>query len=474
MSFSLTIAGKPVQTPSSFEVINPATGEPAAECPAGSVADLDAAVGAARAAFPAWAATSDADRVDALNRIAELIEANAAELSRLITMEQGKPQSGPGANFEVEGAVGWTRVSAGLSLSPEVLIDNDDERVELHRKPVGVVASISPWNWPLMIAIWHVMPAIRIGCTVVIKPSPHTPLSTLRLVELINEAGILPPGVLNAVTGDAEVGDRISSHPDIDKITFTGSIATGRRIMERAGSTLKRLTLELGGNDAGIILPGTDVTPLLEPLFWGTFINAGQTCSCLKRLYVHEDDADAVGTALSEFVANIPVGDGMKEGTLIGPLSNRMQFDKVAAMVEDAKAKGARVLAGGEAPDAPGYFYPLTVLTDCRSDMDVVREEQFGPVVPIIAYSSVEVAVAAANELDFGLGASVWGNDTAEATRVARELQAGTRWVNRHAVLNPMVPMGGIKQSGFGVEFAEEGLREYTTVQVLSIAKSGK
>lgn len=471
MAFSLTINGAPVHTAQNFDVINPATAEVAASCPLGTVADLDAAVAAAGAAFPAWAATDDAERAAALGKIADLIEANAAELSNLITQEQGKPQTGPGANFEVEGAVGWTRVTAGLSLTPDVLIDTDEERVEIHREPVGVVASITPWNWPLMIAIWHIMPAIRIGCTVVIKPSPYTPLSTLRLVTLINEAGILPAGVLNAVTGDAEVGDRISGHPDIDKITFTGSIPTGRRIMERAGATLKKLTLELGGNDAGIILPGTDMSSLMEPLFWGSFINAGQTCSCLKRLYVHKDDVATVGAALAAFVKEIPVGNGLDEGVLIGPLSNKMQFDKVSAMVDDAKAKGARVLAGGEASDGPGYFYPLTVLTGCTAEMDVVTDEQFGTVLPIIAYDSVDDAVEAANSLEVGLGASVWGNDTGAATQVAKRLQAGTRWVNRHAVLNPMVPMGGVKQSGIGVEFSEEGLREYTTIQVLSIAK---
>ncbi|WP_319826530.1 aldehyde dehydrogenase family protein [Thalassovita sp.] len=471
MTYALTIGGNQMQTGQSFEVLNPATGQVAAICPKGTVVELDAAVDAAREAFAGWAARADADRVAALNAIADLIEQNASELARLITLEQGKPQSGPGAHFEVGGAVAWTRATAGLSLAPETLIDTAEERVEIHREPVGVVASITPWNWPLMIAVWHIMPALRVGCTVVVKPSPFTPLSTLWLVAQINRAGILPPGVLNAVTGDAEVGDRISAHPGIDKITFTGSIPTGRRIMERAGATLKRLTLELGGNDAGIILPGTDITPLLEPLFWGTFINAGQTCSCLKRLYVHEDDTESVGKALAAYVAGFPVGDGMAEQTLIGPLSNRMQFEKVCAMVEDAKAKGARALAGGSPAKGPGYFYPLTVLADCTADMDVVRDEQFGPVIPIIPYRTVDEAVNAANGLEVGLGASVWGNDAEQAARVAKRLKAGTRWVNRHAVLNPMVPMGGVKQSGIGIEFTEEGLREYTTVQILSVAK---
>lgn len=471
MTYSLIIDGKAVKTSGSFDVVNPATGDVLAACPQGTVADLDRAVAAAKHAFPGWAAKPDADRQEALGKIADLIEANQAELAALITAEQGKPQVGPGAPFEVGGCVAWARVTQGLSTKTEVLIDSDEERVELIREPVGVVASITPWNWPLMIAVWHVMPALRAGCTVVMKPSPYTPLSTLKLVQLINDAGILPAGVLNVVTGDAEVGDRISSHPDIDKIAFTGSIATGRRIMERAGSTLKRLTLELGGNDAGIVLPGTDMSKRMEDLFWGSFINAGQTCSCLKRLYVHDDDYDAVCEGLANFVGGIKVGNGAEPDTLIGPLSNKMQFDKIVELVEDARAKGARILTGGETPDGNGYVYPLTIIADATDDMRVVAEEQFGPILPVIRYSNLDEAIAKANGLEVGLGASAWGNDPEEAAKVARKMVAGTRWVNRHGVLNPTVPMGGVKQSGIGVEFGEEGLREYTTVQILSMAK---
>lgn len=471
MTYSLIIDGKAVKTSGSFDVINPATGDVLAACPQGTVADLDRAVAAAKHAFPGWAAKPDADRQEALGKIADLIETNQAELAELITAEQGKPQVGPGAPFEVGGCVAWTRVTQGLSTKAEVLIDSDEERVELIREPVGVVASITPWNWPLMIAVWHVMPALRAGCTVVMKPSPYTPLSTLKLVQLINDAGILPAGVLNVVTGDAEVGDRISSHPDIDKIAFTGSIATGRRIMERAGSTLKRLTLELGGNDAGIVLPGTDMSSRMEDLFWGSFINAGQTCSCLKRLYVHDDDYDAVCEGLANFVGGIKVGNGAEPDTLIGPLSNKMQFDKIVGLVEDARAKGARILTGGETPNGKGYIYPLTIIADATDDMRVVAEEQFGPILPVIRYSNLDEAIAKANGLEVGLGASAWGNDSEEAAKVARKMVAGTRWVNRHGVLNPTVPMGGVKQSGIGVEFGEEGLREYTTVQILSMAK---
>ena len=470
MQYHMTIGGKPVHTEKREDVVNPATGEVAGACPVGTPEHVDMAVEAARAAFPVWSATPDAERRAALARLADLIEENSTELAALVTMEQGKPQNGPGAPFELGGCVAWTRATQGLKLQIETLIDNDQELVELHRVPVGVVASITPWNWPLMIAIWHIMPAIRVGCTVVMKPSRSTPLSTLRLVQLINNAGILPPGVLNVVTGGTDVGDRISVHPGVDKIIFTGSTGTGRRIMERA-SSLKRLTLELGGNDAGIILPGTDVTGLLDSLFWGIFINAGQTCSCLKRLYVYDDDYETVCRLLADYVAKIPVGDGADPKTLIGPVSNKAQYDKVCALVEDARAKGARILVGGKPNDGKGYIYPLTVIADATDDMRVVSEEQFGPVIPVIRYSTLDDAIDAANALDLGLGASAWSNDPMRAADVAKRMQAGTRWVNRHGVLNPTVPTGGVKQSGIGIEFGEEGLREYATVQILSIAK---
>src|SRR4029077_3937725 len=224
--------------------------------------------------------------------IAALIEQHHPELSELVTREQGKTQSGPGANYEVGGAVAWTRVTAGLTLPEETIQDDQAGSIVVHRKPVGVVGSITPWNWPLLIAVWHIMPAVRVGCTVVIKPSPFTPLSTLRMVQLMNE--VLPPGVINIVTGEGDVGNAIANHPGIDKVVFTGSIATGKKVMESASRSLKRVTLELGGNDAGVILPGTNIEPLLEKLFWGCFINAGQTCAALKRLYVHESQYEDV------------------------------------------------------------------------------------------------------------------------------------------------------------------------------------
>lgn len=467
-AFTLTVDGKAVPTPTTFNVVNPADETVVAACPQGTIELIDAAVAAARRAFPAWAATPDAQRVAQLNAIADLIEKHHQELSELITREQGKTQSGPGANLEVGGAAAWTRVTAGLSLPEETIQDDKNGKIVLRRKPVGVVGSITPWNWPMLIAVWHIMPAVRVGCAVVIKPSPFTPLSTLRLVELINQ--VLPPGVVNVVTGGAEVGTHLASHPGIDKIVFTGSVATGKKVMGGAAQTLKRVTLELGGNDAGIVLPGTHIEPLLEKLFWGCFINAGQTCAALKRLYVHEDQYDEVVRKFSEYVAKIPVGNGLDPKNLIGPVSNKMQFDKVAAFVDDARARGARIVTGGVPPKAPGYFYPLTVIANAADDMRVVKEEQFGPVIPLVKYKTVEEAIRRANSLEVGLGGSVWGDDPQEAARYAGQLECGTAWVNQHGALHPLAPFGGVKSSGIGVEFNVDGLKEYTTVQVVNVA----
>ena len=467
-AFSLTIDGKPASTGATFDVVNPADETVVAACPLGNTQLIDTAVAAARRAFPEWSSVPDGERVAKLNAVADLIGKHHQELAELVTREQGKTQSGPGANLELGGAAAWTRATASLTLPEQVIQDDAAGKIVVHRKPVGVVGSITPWNWPLMIAVWHVMPAIRVGCTVVIKPSPFTPLSTLRLVELMNQ--VLPPGVINAVTGGPEVGSHLATHPGIDKIVFTGSVATGKKVMSGGAETLKRMTLELGGNDAGIVLPGTNVAPLLEKLFWGCFINAGQTCAALKRLYVHEDQYEDVVRRFADFCARIPVGNGLDPNSLIGPVTNRMQLDKVTALVAEARARGARIVLGGEKTAGSGYFYPLTVIADTTDDMRVVKEEQFGPVIPIIKYKTVEEAITRANALEVGLGGSVWGNDTREAARLAARLECGTAWVNQHGNLHPMAPFGGVKCSGIGVEFNVDGLKEYTTVQVINVA----
>lgn len=462
---SLVIGGRKVETPSSLDVINPSTGVVVGAMPLATARDLDSAISAATKAFAAWRQTSETERADACRAVAKTIEAHAEELARLLTLEQGKPLNGLGSRFEIGGAVAWTRFTSDLSLPVEVLQDGAEGRVELHRKPIGVVGSITPWNWPVMIACWHIIPAIRAGNTVVIKPSPLTPLSTIRLVELMNET--LPPGVVNVITGENEIGSLMSSHPGIAKVTFTGSTATGRKIMQNAAGTLKRLTLELGGNDAGIVLPDADPQKIVEGLFWGAFINGGQTCAALKRLYVHDSLYDAVCDELVKYASQVVVGDGLSEKSTLGPVQNQRQFDIVSTFVNEARDKGGRVLIGGNPAEGPGYFYPVTLVADVDHGCRLVDEEQFGPALPIVRYSDVDDAVAKANASSMGLGGSVWGTDLAEAKRVAGRIEAGSVWINKHGAIQPNAPFGGVKQSGFGVEFGVEGLKEFTTVQTV-------
>ena len=461
MTPELIINGKGVAAGAHFDVMNPATGEAFAQCPVATIEQLDAAVAAARAALPGWAATPDGERKAAVNRMADIIEQNAAALAELVTLEQGKPLGGLGSHWELGGTVAWARHTASLEMPVETLADG----VTLHRKPIGVVGSITPWNFPVMIAIWHIMPAIRAGNTVVLKPSPNTPIATLRLGELLQAA--LPPGVLNVIAGQNDIGQAMSDHPGIDKIVFTGSTATGRKIMTSAAGSLKRLTLELGGNDAGIVLPDVDVAAIIEPLFWSAFINNGQTCACLKRLYVHESVYDAVCDGLTAYAAIIKVGDGLAADSQLGAIQNRMQHDRVAGLVDAARGDVARLLCGGEAGEGPGLFYPVTLLADARDGMAIVDEEQFGPALPIIRYSDLDDAIARANDNPNGLGGSVWSSDAALARTVASRLECGSVWINNHGAIRPDAPFGGIKQSGIGVEFGDLGLAEMTTVQVI-------
>jgi acyl-CoA reductase-like NAD-dependent aldehyde dehydrogenase len=463
-AYELIINGRPVATDRHFDVVNPANGEVFARCPEATAGHLDQAVAAARSAFPGWAATADADRAATVAALADIIAANAEELARLITLEQGKPLGGLGSQWEVGGAVAWTQHTASLDLSPEAIQDDAAGRVMLYRRPLGVVASITPWNFPVMIAIWHIMPAIRAGNTVILKPSPYTPIATLRLVALLQAA--LPPGVLNVVTGGPEIGREMSVHPGIDKIVFTGSTATGRAVMAGAADSLKRLTLELGGNDAAIVLPDADIAASVEKLFWGAFINNGQTCAAIKRLYVHDSLYDAVCDALVAYAGGVKVGDGLLPDSHLGTIQNRMQFDRVRGLVDTARAAGGRILCGGE-PSGEGLFYPVTIVADAADGMALVDEEQFGPALPVIRYHDVDDAVARANANPCGLGGSVWSADPDAAAAIAARLECGSVWINNHGAIRPDAPFGGMKQSGIGVEFGKLGLAEFTAVQVI-------
>ncbi len=469
-TFRLVINGEKVPTGRCFEVLNPANEEVAGLASLARKKDLDNAVGAAQAAFKKWREVPEAKRQAACLRIASKIEENSEELARILTAEQGKPLNGLGSRWEIGGAVAWTRYTASLSLPVKVLQDNDEGRVELHRKPIGVVGSITPWNFPVLIAVWHIIPAVLSGNTVVCKPSPFTPLSTLRLIELMNE--VLPKGVVNCIAGKDRLGAAMTAHEGIGKIVFTGSCATGQKIMVNSAETMKRLTLELGGNDAGIVLPDVDPKEIAEGLFWGAFINSGQTCAALKRLYVHDDVYDEVCDELVAFAKKMKVGEGSNEDVVLGPIQNRRQYDIVAGLVQSAESRG-RVLLGGDPAEIQeemggrGYFYPLTIIADMENGDPLVDREQFGPVLPIIRYREIEEAIEKANDNPNGLGGSVWSRDIEKAKEIANRMECGSVWINKHGMIQPNAPFGGVKRSGFGVEFAEEGLVEYTDIQVV-------
>lgn len=448
-------------------VHNPANGELIAHVPVQSTADVDAAIARATTAQAEWAALSDEQRVGYLEKIAEAIEANAEALAELLSREQGKPLNGPNARFELGGCVAWTRVPAGLPLPVEVVVDDGENYAEMHYRPLGVVAAITPWNWPMLIAIWQIIPALRMGNTVVHKPSEYTTLSGLALAHVINS--VLPAGVLEVVVGAGDLGAHLVASEQIAKVMFTGSTRTGKKIIEASAGNMKRLTLELGGNDAGIVLDDADPKAVAEGLFWGAFINTGQTCAALKRLYVHDSIYDAVVNELAAFAEKMPMGPGLEEQNVLGPLQNEMQFGVVDRLVESAKASGARVVMGGN-PDrtAPGYFYPTTLIADIDPHNDLVTEEQFGPALPIIRYTDLDEAIRLANELEVGLGGSVWSSNRERAREVAARIQAGTVWINAHGMINPFVPFGGAKQSGYGLEFGEAGLKAVAQPQVIS------
>jgi acyl-CoA reductase-like NAD-dependent aldehyde dehydrogenase len=470
--FKMTINGQQSQSEQYFDVINPATGQAFAQCQQGSVDDLNQAVAAAKNAFSSWSQTSSEERKTKLLALADALKANMPELMTLVTQETGKPMGGlnnVGSGMEVGGSIAWTQMTADLELPIDIVQDNDEARIEVHRKPLGVVGSITPWNWPLMIAIWHIIPALRAGNTVVIKPSELTPLSTLRFVELANE--ILPAGVLNVVTGYGDVGQALTTHKDVSKIVFTGSTPTGKHIMSASSGNLKRLTLELGGNDAGIVLPDVDVKATANQLFAACFHNNGQTCAALKRLYVHEDIYEEVCQEMAQLAKGVKVGNGLEEGMELGPIQNAKQLQIIESLAKDAKACGGRFLSGGNKIAGEGYFFEPTIVADLTDGSRLVDEEPFGPIVPIIKYSDVDAVIAKANENESGLGGSIWSADIVKATELAKRLECGSAWINTHGALQPNAPFGGVKQSGFGVEFGLYGLEEYTSIQTLRIPK---
>jgi aldehyde dehydrogenase (NAD+) len=462
------IGGEMIGTDRWLDVVNPATEQVIGQVPACGQAELDKAVAAARAAFKTWKNTPIEERRAAIMEISGAIKANAEELYRLLTSEQGKPHDQ--AKGEIYGAAGMSAAQSTLSLEDEINEDSDMRLSRTRRVPVGVVGGIVPWNFPVMMAIQKIVPAMLSGCTIVLKPSPFTPLTTLRIAELI--ADKVPAGVVNIITGEDNLGPMITSHPDIDKITFTGSTATGKKIMEGASADLKRITLELGGNDASIVLPDADPKKVAEQLFWSSFSNAGQICVAAKRVYIHEDIYDELSAAIVEYAKTVTVGDGAQQGTGVGPIQNKKQYDRVLELIEDAKDNGYKYLLGGNVdPTGTGYFVPLTIIDNPPEDARIVAEEQFGPVMPLMKFSTEEEVIARANASEYGLAGAVWTGNPDNGVKIAEQLETGTVWVNEYLHLSPFAPFGGHKQSGFGAEYGKEGLKEFTYAQVITVKK---
>jgi acyl-CoA reductase-like NAD-dependent aldehyde dehydrogenase len=465
--FKLLIDGQLVDGDSTMSVINPANEEVLAQCARASKAQLDQAVAAAKRAFPGWRDTPIDERRKALVAMADAIQGDLQNLARLLTQEQGKPLAD--AMGEVFGAAAFFRYFATLDLPEKVIEDSDTRKVISRRRPLGVVGAIVPWNFPLILMAFKVPAALLSGNTVILKPAATTPLSTLRIAELVKD--LLPPGVLNVIADANDLGGAITAHPDIRKVSFTGSTETGKKVMAGAAEALKRVTLELGGNDAAIVLEGGDPIELAPKIFAGAFQNSGQVCIAIKRAYVHESIYDAMCDELARLADAAVMGDGLQQGVTLGPLQNKTQFDKVLAIIETAKTDG-KVIAGGGRAEGKGYFIRPTIVRDITDGTRLVDEEQFGPVLPVIKFKDGMDAVARANSSDYGLGGSIWSKDLDKAMALAGRMDSGTVWINKHADLAPNIPFGGAKLSGVGTELGEEGLAEFTQMHVINMAKA--
>ncbi|GAA4282685.1 aldehyde dehydrogenase family protein [Brevibacterium daeguense] len=467
ITVTMTIDGAAVAGAATIPVINPATEEVVAQAPRASREQLDAAIAAARRAFPAWRATPLDKRRAAVRAIAEVLRANADELAALLTTEQGKPLAV--ARGEVDRAAMWAEGIAGIEWDERVAEDTDQHRVVVRRMPLGVVGAIVPWNFPVTLAVWKIAPALLTGNTLVLKPSPNTPLTALRIGELLRNA--LPAGVLNVISGGDELGPWMTSHPSFDKIAFTGSSATGKKVMASAAEHLTRVTLELGGNDAAVVLPDVDIAEVAPKLYWACFSNSAQYCLATKRLYVHADIYDELAEALAEYGRSVTVGNGMEEGVQLGPIQNRAQYEKVRGFVEESRAAGHRFVLETPVDQERGYFIGPMIVDNPPEDSRIVTEEPFGPVVPMLSFTDADDVIERVNASPYGLGGSVWGTDVEAAVAVAERIESGVVWVNEVQALSPHIPMGGHRESGIGRENGVEGVLEYTATQSLAVRK---
>lgn len=466
-NLKLLIGGELVDGDSLMEVIDPAAGKPFISVPRASIRQAEQAIAAAKAAQPAWAALSLDDRRARLSAFADAIHDNAEALTRMLVREQGKPLA------EAAGEIAFTemfvRHFTTIDVPVEILQDDEERRVELHRKPLGVVCAIMPWNFPVLLAAFKFPAALLMGNSFILKPAPTTPVTSLMLGELAKD--IFPAGVFNVVTDLNDLGPTLTDHPDIAKISFTGSTATGKKVIAAAASTLKRVSLELGGNDASIVLDDVDVATVASKIFSKAFMNAGQVCIAVKRVYAHSSIYDALCDELAKLANEAIVGDGLQQGTQIGPLQNAAQFAKAKTFLESARRDG-HVIAGGEVAEGGGYFIRPTIVRDIEDGAMLVDQEQFAPILPIIRFEDADDAVRRTNSSELGLGGSVWSADRDRAYALARQIDSGMVWVNEHLDFAPHIPFGGAKQSGIGMELSMDGMHEFSQTAVINIAKA--
>lgn len=453
-------------TASQYEVHDPATLELVGHAPENTAEDVEAAVEAARAASAGWAADREARR-SALRDGASLIRRRVDELASLLSREQGKPKAEAAGEFSV--AAGLFDYYADLEWDEaEQLTPRADRTLEVQNRPVGIVGTITPWNFPISLLCVKLAPALVTGCTVIAKPSPTTPLSTIALVNLLNE--VLPVGVLQVRTSSRRtVNVALSTSPGIRKISFTGSTDVGISIAQQAAPTVKRVTMELGGNDPAIVLDDADIAVTARGIVGSAFRNAGQVCMAVKRVYVPRNRSAELAEAIAAEAERHVLGHGIADGTTMGPMHNESQFKLVQGLVESAVGAGARIITGGRPGcDLPGYFLSPTVVVDAGPGMDLVEQEQFGAALPIVAYDNLEATISGLNAGEFGLGASVWGMDQERAYATASRIEAGTVWINQHTQVEPDAPFGGWKASGVGRERGRWGLEEYLETRVIN------
>jgi acyl-CoA reductase-like NAD-dependent aldehyde dehydrogenase len=466
MRYKMLIDGRLTSGSREIGVENPATGEEFERCSIADEALVKKAIAAAKAAFPAWKALSFLDRGARLGVLADALANNATEMAELLTKEQGKPLAQ--AHTEVAVSIAYLRVMATQDLPNKVLVDNKAEFIVETRTPLGVVVAIAPWNWPLGLIVCSVAPALLTGNTVVAKPAATTPLTTLFLAELT--MGILPPGVFNVIADDNDLGPVLTAHPDVAKIAFTGSTRTGFDVLKSAATTFKRVVLELGGNDAAIVLDDVDIDEVAANIFQSAMQNSGQLCYAAKRVYAPRALYNQLCEALARLASQAVIGNGMSPSTQFGPIQNRAQFERLKGLIEDSRVHG-KIIAGGELPEGSGYFVPPTIVRDLPDDARLVREEQFGPVLPVLQYENIDELIERVNDSEFGLSGSIWSKDTSRAFDIAQRIDAGTIWINSFTNTSFDVPSGGAKRSGVGVRFGKQGIEEFTQMRIISTAR---